>query len=100
MTAELVWGALQVFSKRGVQIRREIEQTHRAVCQPAYKRVWYTSGQLSQKPRELMAGYMFVETRAEEWDDLNVIEGVIGVLANDGKISRVPYSQIERMQLD
>lgn len=97
MTEESHWAVCRTFSSRVHWVRPEIEKTNHGTFLPTYARVWSSDGKLSCRERVLMPGYLFFLTTPDTWGEVANTEGVYGVLANNGKASRVSDKEMYRL---
>jgi transcription antitermination factor NusG len=94
---EEYWAVCRAFSNRVHWLRPEIEKTNHGTFMPTYVRVWSSDGKLSIRERALMPGYLFFKTKPNLWGEVANVEGVYGVLANNGKASKVTVDEMQRM---
>lgn len=92
------WCVARVFSKRAHRISRELSDYGVGTFQPTFVRRWFVDGKPSVKERPLLPGYMLVHV-GEGWSGLRDVEGVYGVLANAGVVSRVTDEEMARLTL-
>jgi transcription antitermination factor NusG len=64
---------------------------------PTFVRVWSSDGKLSIREKALMPGYLFFWTKPSLWGEVANVEGVYGVLSNNGKPSKVTEKEMYRM---
>lgn len=94
------WSACRTFSDRMHRIRPEIEKANHGTFLPTYARLWSKDGKPWSKERALMPGYLFFLTDPEGWGNVRNIDGVCGVLTNEGRASKVSDDEMRRLVLD
>ena len=60
------WSVCQVLSTRAHLIRSEIERGGPTAFLPTFTKISYPDGKLSRSKRQLMPGYLFVQTSGEQ----------------------------------
>jgi transcription antitermination factor NusG len=102
--AEQYWAACQTMPGREHVIRADIEESGRGAFLPTLARTWVRDGKLCATEAPSVPGYVFFrvtrdDKRQEDWGVVCNIDGVHGVLVNDGKAMRVSSADMTRMVL-
>jgi transcription antitermination factor NusG len=94
---EPYWAVCRAFSNRVHIVRRDIEKTEHGTFLPTFAKVWVSDGKLSCRTRALMPGYLFFVTEPDRWGEVANVDGVFGVLANNGRAGRVTDAEMHRL---
>lgn len=89
------WAVAQTVSKMEHIVRREIEKTSHGAFLPTYAKHWKVDGRDYSDERALLTGYVFFQTRADDWAGIPDIHGVYGVLTG-----RVQPNELKRLMVD
>jgi transcription antitermination factor NusG len=93
------WAVCRILSNKVHRVRPDIEKTNHGTFMPTYAKVWAVDGKLCIRERAFMPGYLFFMTEPESWGAVANVDGVFGVLTNDGKVSRVPDKEMCKLVL-